>query len=569
MGRTTRIDYFFSLLLLGCMAISSGATEPTGGQFDVPVRFAIIGDRTGSHVPGIYGQIVLEIERLKPDFVLTVGDMIEGYTDDTARLEAEYAEYDSIIAPLSMPIYYTPGNHDIYSDVQEGVYRRLLGESYYSFDHRGLHFVILDAGRWESSEELPEEQIDWFIGDLEKNEGAAYTLVFLHKPFWYNSLADGKPDTLHSLFVKYGVDAVFTGHFHDYFTGKYDEILYTCIGSSGGSTTPAPIAPVKMGAVLPWDEITAVERKIYTAFQNRGLTFESQAPVEPDMTVSDARVGVVIDNTLSQFAMKDTMRWIIPEGWSVEPATMYATVPPGAKNTFYFDASCSGKLFPVPSVTTAFNYARGKQVTVEGNLCVARQAGCYPATPKPVIDGDLSESFWQDPVTRLVAPGGGEMGVDSVQFYFAYDKNNLYLAANCIDRNIDSLVGKITEQDGAIFNEDCIGYFIQPALELDTLYQIYFNPLGAVYDVKYWHAEEGYLDGDRDWNGKYNVKTTKGDSYWSIEIQFPLEQLGVSMKKGDKIHVNFRRKQPRFETAADWQTPIEWDVNTYGFLVMM
>ncbi|UCD94850.1 MAG: metallophosphoesterase [Candidatus Zixiibacteriota bacterium] len=587
MGRTTRIYCFFSLLFLGCIGVSSWATDTTGGSTDAPIRFAIIGDRTGSNVPGIYEQIISEVERLRPDFVMNVGDMIEGYTDDTVRLKEEWAEYDSTIASLSMPIHLTPGNHDILSDVQESIYRRLVGEPYYSFNHGDLHFVILDVGRWESSEELPGEQIDWLIKDLEKNAEAAFTFVFFHKPFWYNSVAEGKPDTLHSLFVRYGVDAVFNGHHHEYFSGEYDGIRYTSLGSSGGGADPSPsglhyhfawvtvdddgihIAPIKMGAVLPWNEITADERKIYSSFRNRGLTFESQTPVEPDLTVNSSRIGVVLDNTMSEVALDDSLEWTIPEGWTVEPQAMYATVPAGAKKTFYFDASCSGEVFPVPSVTTTFNYAEGKKVTVDGNLCVARQACCYPATPKPVIDGDLSESFWKDPETRLVAPGGGEMGIDSVQFYFAYDKNNLYLGAHCIDQDIDSLVGKITEQDGAIFTEDCVGYFIQPTLELDTLYQIYFNPLGAVYDVKYWHAEEGYLDGDRDFNGKYNVKTKKGDSYWSIEIQLPLEQFGVSMKKGDKIHVNFRRKQPRFETAADWQTPIDWDVNTYGLLVMM
>ena len=587
MGRATRSYYFFFLLFLSCAGLSLLATDANGGQSEAPVRFAIIGDRTGSHVEGIHGQIVLEIERLKPDFVMTVGDMIEGYTDDTTRLISEWEEYDSLIAPLSMPIYMVPGNHDILSDVQEGIYRRFAGEPYYSFDHGNLHFVILDAGRWESSEELPGEQIDWLTGDLKSSRQAAYTFVFFHKPFWYNSIADGKPDTLHSLFVKYGVDAVFTGHYHEYFTGTYDNILYTCLGSSGGGSSPMPtglhyhfawvtvdtggihIAPIKMGAVLPWNEITAAERKIYTSFRYQGLSFENQVPVEPDLSVTSSRVGVILDNTRSEIALDDTLVWTIPEGWSVEPKVMHATVPPGAKRTFYFDVACSGELFPVPSVTTNFNYAEGREVTVDGNLCVARQACCYPATPKPVIDGDLSESFWKDPVTRLVAPGGGEMGIDSVQFYFAYDKNNLYLAAHCIDQQIDSLVGEITEHDGAIFTEDCVGYFIQPTMALDTLYQIYFNPLGTVYDVKYWHADEGHLDGDRDFNGKYNVKTKKGDGHWSIEIQMPLEQFGSSMKKGDKIHINFRRKQPRYETAADWQTPIEWDADTYGFLVMM
>ena len=54
-----------------------------------PTRFAVIGDRTGEHQEGIHEQIVAGISRLRPDFALTVGDMIERYTVDTAVLNRE------------------------------------------------------------------------------------------------------------------------------------------------------------------------------------------------------------------------------------------------------------------------------------------------------------------------------------------------------------------------------------------------------------------------------------------------------------------------------------------------
>lgn len=101
-----------------------------------------------------------------------------------------------------------------------------------------------------------------------------------HKPFWYETIAENKPDILHNLFRNFGVDAVFTGHYHDYFSGEYDGILYTCVGSSGGVCDPGPtglrytftwvtvdkkgisISPIKMGAVLAQNEMTVAERKL-------------------------------------------------------------------------------------------------------------------------------------------------------------------------------------------------------------------------------------------------------------------------------------------------------------------
>lgn len=571
------------------MAIAITAIHGVAGycqEVDPPVRFAIISDRTGGHVPGVYGQIVVEVERLKPDFVMTVGDMIEGYVDDTVRIHQEWDEYDSLITPLSMPIYFTPGNHDIWSDLSEELYRNRIGKPYYSFDHKSLHFVILNNSRTDSSVELSSEQIDWLINDLKQHETAAYTFVFYHKPFWYHTTAENKPDTLHSLLAKFGVDAVFTGHYHDYFCGVYDGVIYTSFGSSGGGADPSPtdllyhfawitvdnkgihIAPIKMGAVLPWDEITAAERKTFNPLRRMGLAFENSLPVNDDLKVVKAEVTVVLDNTYSDYELNDTIRWDVPLGWTVEPQIMPVMVAPDEKKSFHFDVACHGDLYPVPTAEVVFTYAEGKTVTANAGVNVARKAFCYPAVSKPVIDGEISEDCWQNPITYFFAPGGGDMAIDPARFYFAYDEDNLYLAALCNDSKMDSLKASVTEHDGAIYGEDCVGYFFAPIMESDTLYQIYLNPLGTAYDAKYWKGEDGYLDGSRDWNGNYEVKTIKTGDFWSIEARIPLDQFGVKANEGDKWGLNFRRKQRRFNSAADWQTPIEFDAATFGVLIM-
>jgi hypothetical protein len=69
-----------------------------------PVRFAVIGDRTGGHQDGIHEKIVAEVAAAKPEFVITVGDHIEGYQQsDTLKLEQEWQEYKAIVAPLKVP----------------------------------------------------------------------------------------------------------------------------------------------------------------------------------------------------------------------------------------------------------------------------------------------------------------------------------------------------------------------------------------------------------------------------------------------------------------------------------
>jgi len=580
---TTQKLSMIAILVILAVSSNSVADDNLTSQ---PVRFAIISDRTGGHVSGIYGQIIIEIERMKPDFVMTVGDMIEGYVDDSVRITGEWHEYDSLIAPLTMPIYHTPGNHDIWSDMSEEMYPDYIGKPYYSFDHRNLHFVILDAGRWEKSEELPEKQIKWLINDLQNSQTAAYTFIFIHKPFWYNSVAENKPDTLHSLFVKYGVDAVFTGHYHEYFCGEYDGITYTSLGSSGGVSSPSPtglhyhfawvtvddkgfhIAPIKMGAVLAWDEITASDRKIFNSIRRTGLTFGEPVPVENNLMINNARATVILDNTFSNNSLNDTIKWSIPDNWIVEPQTLPVSVAAGDTGVCFFNVSCTGGLYPVPENEIDFIYAPGKMVTAKNYLKIARQADCHPAK-KVKIDGNIKENFWGEPITEFFAPDGGKMTTDQVKFYFAYDKKNLYLAAYCEESNMDSLRANVIEHDGAIYGEDCVGYFIEPVIHSDTIYQIYFNPNGFAFDQKIWKGEDSYADADRDWNGKYKVKTKRDDVSWSMEAKISIKQFGMKkLESGDKMRLNFRRKHSRLSTTADWQSPIDYYADTYGFLIM-
>ena len=77
-------------------------------------RFVILGDRTGSVQPGVYEQVWREAAADKPDFVLTVGDTIEGLAD--AKAAGEWQEWQGILQPYArIPLYLTPGNHDIWS----------------------------------------------------------------------------------------------------------------------------------------------------------------------------------------------------------------------------------------------------------------------------------------------------------------------------------------------------------------------------------------------------------------------------------------------------------------------
>ncbi len=551
-----------------------------------PVRFAILGDRTGGHVEGIFGQIVNEAHRLKPEFVMTVGDMIEGYTEDTTVLNAEWQESLSLLEPLDVPVYHTPGNHDITTDPLEEQYRRYIGEPVYSFEHRGVHIIVLDNSRVDVEDELPPEQMEWLAGDLAANRDAAYTLVFLHKPYWYNTIAVGKPHALHSLLVEHDVDAVITGHFHLYFSGEYDGIVYTSIGSSGGGMTDRlsglgyhfawatidnegiVIVPVALNGVRPWDEFTAAEYHVIEDVNDQGLV-TGAVSIPSQVSPVEAKVAVVVQNISRELTVEDTLRWEVPDGWSVDEAATPVHVPPGQTVQLQYRVTNTGPLYPAPRARLSFPYAEGKAYTVAKAINIKRRVLCRPAAEPPTIDGVPSDAVWREPVSRLYPPDVDMAIIDSTAFFFARDDDYLYLAAYCHESEADAIHAATMEHDGAVYGEDCVGYFFSPDTAANTVYQLYFNPHGVAFDQKIVWSGEGYeYDADPEWNGKYDVATTRGEDHWSIEVAIPLSELGIAEEGSSEWLVNFRRKQKRLNSSGDWQVPIEYDPKTYGVMVM-
>src|SRR5947209_7843093 len=96
--------------LLGAIALSSGQKLATGDvDTEVEARnpwthlrvnaeaetfhFAVVSDRTGGHRARIFSQAVEQLNLLQPAFVVSVGDLIEGYTKDAGKLTTEWKEF--------------------------------------------------------------------------------------------------------------------------------------------------------------------------------------------------------------------------------------------------------------------------------------------------------------------------------------------------------------------------------------------------------------------------------------------------------------------------------------------
>src|SRR5262245_31303938 len=94
-------------------------------------QFAIVSDRTGGHRARIFSRAVEQLNLLQPEFVVSVGDLIEGYTEDVSRLTAEWLEFQSYVSRLQMPFFYVPGNHDLANLTEEKLWKEKFGRRWY------------------------------------------------------------------------------------------------------------------------------------------------------------------------------------------------------------------------------------------------------------------------------------------------------------------------------------------------------------------------------------------------------------------------------------------------------
>ena len=549
-------------------------------------HFAVLSDRTGGHVEGVYPRVIEEIARLNPDFVVTVGDQIEGYTDDMVRANAEWDTIVAFLDGLDCPVYLTAGNHDIWSDDSEKIYRDRTGYSpYYSFDHGNAHFVVLDNSRLESWSDVGPEQLQWLRADLDAASDAEHVFVFAHKPLWTQTLALGLNDPLHDILAAHAVDVHFTGHVHLYFSAEYDGVNYISMGSSGGammssehSTTRGEffqfgwvtveddyeVAVVELGAVHGPDVSTvAVQEEIRRA---ESEYVRAEPLVLSDGDSVDDDITVIVENH-SSMPINDAISWAVPEGWTVDPLSVPLMVEPGATAEFVFRGTTRGRLFPAPSFSVSYPLSDGREVRASGRPRIIRVAEAVRLRSRPTMDGQVSESCWKGAtVEREFFSDEGPPGVEGAsEFRFAYDKSDLYVSVVCHDPGIEDLAAAVEERDGAVYGEDCVGFFIQPDLDETTVYQIYVNPSGVIFDQQITFDETMWYTTHVDWNGDIETVTDVRGEAWGVEIRVPFAELGLDGPP-DAVGLNFRRKQPAGWPPADWQVPIDYDPNTFGRL---
>jgi len=153
---------------------------------------------------------------LEPDFVIFTGDLTHT-TDDPGERRKRLTEFREQASALKNPnVRYMAGEHDASLDRGEA-WKEFFGKTYYTFDHKGVHFICIDNVS-DPAARIGDEQLDWLRDDLARQDKDARIVVFTHRPLfdlvpqWDWATRDGARAI--DLLMPFRHVTVFYGHIH-------------------------------------------------------------------------------------------------------------------------------------------------------------------------------------------------------------------------------------------------------------------------------------------------------------------------------------------------------------------
>jgi hypothetical protein len=151
-----------------------------------------------------------------PEFIVFTGDLTHT-TDDPAERRRRLAEFKSIVADLKVKtVRFMPGEHDASLD-RGAAYKEFFGETFYTFDHKGVHFIAVDNVS-DPGAKIGDEQLAWLRADLAKLDKQAPIVVLTHRPLfdlapkWDWATRDGAQAV--EMLMPFANVTVFYGHIH-------------------------------------------------------------------------------------------------------------------------------------------------------------------------------------------------------------------------------------------------------------------------------------------------------------------------------------------------------------------
>lgn len=301
-------------------------------------HFAVLSDNAGSGRPGVLAAGLRMVNLLRPEFVVGLGDLVEGYMTPDGRTATEdtyrgwWGEIDRELEQLEMPFFFLPGNHDLNNPPSVNVWRERHGGSreYYHFrykdtlflmvstedppkdtdalrEHDPAHAELIDKAYAEVKaavasraplEEILEllspiehfcgrinisdAQVDYFRNVVDGNRDVRWTFVLMHSPAWWTATGFPQDPGNFTRIEELIADreyTVFAAHTHQYKYVERNGHDYITTAMTGAMNVP------RLGAIdhFVWVTMTPDGPEIANILLNGVL--DKYGPDEADLTV--------------------------------------------------------------------------------------------------------------------------------------------------------------------------------------------------------------------------------------------------------------------------------------------
>ena len=204
---------------------------------------------------GTLPKAVRSINALKqrPDFIIFTGDLTHT-TDSPVERRKRLSEFRQIVGELGVKeLRFMPGEHDASLDNGKA-FQEFFGPTHYTFDHKGVHFIVIDNVS-DPRAQIGEEQLAWLAADLKRQKTDAPIVVFTHRPLfdlvpqWDWATRDGAKAI--ELLMPYQNVTVFYGHIHQEHHHQTGHIAHH---AAKGLMFPLPAPGSQPNrAPLPWN----------------------------------------------------------------------------------------------------------------------------------------------------------------------------------------------------------------------------------------------------------------------------------------------------------------------------
>ena len=224
---------FTAAAFLFLLGVRIAPAQPTSAlpSFPESLKFAVIGDNgTGDSEEYDISARMSEARNTFPfDFVIMLGDNMYGRQqpdDFVAKFERPYG----LLLKSGVRFFASLGNHDNPSNRSYSGFN-MDGQRYYTYAKKNVRFFVLDSNALEPA------QIAWIGGAL-KDAQEPWKICYFHHPLYSDGGRHGPSVdlrvVLEPIFVKYGVNVVYSGHDHVYERIKPQKGITYFVAGSGG-----------------------------------------------------------------------------------------------------------------------------------------------------------------------------------------------------------------------------------------------------------------------------------------------------------------------------------------------